>query len=206
MQANLLENIYPYRGRYTYTGYREFFTPDIVEDYSKARIAVARYYFDRARYKEARREFEAALALQPLFPQVYNLIAYSYVQENNYALAKATYILTIEQFEKMLGLAVAYNALDDMRASISKDIADTYISLGVCSEKTLNDDESLKYYSMALEAYPQTPRAYFNRSVIFWKRGDWQSVTAELEKALRLDPNFREAAYYLELAKKKIRS
>ena len=86
--ANLPEEIFPYRGKYVYGDYREFFTPDLIEDYSRSRVSGARYYIDRKNYPEARHELEAALSFQPFFPQVYNLLAYSYVAENSYPAAE----------------------------------------------------------------------------------------------------------------------
>jgi tetratricopeptide (TPR) repeat protein len=203
LNQNLFNYIYPYRGKYNYTAYREFFSPDIIEDYARARIALARYYMDRSQNSAAREEFEAALALQPQFPQVYNLLGYSYVSENNYKLAAKYYAIGAKQYDKMLELAAQYNTLDDTVNGIRKEAADVYIALGVCSEKNLNDEEALAYYNQALSMWPGQTRAYYNRSVIFWKRSDWQNVIRELEQALRIDPNYREAAYYLEMAKRK---
>ena len=202
-ETALLDAIYPYRGQYFYTAYREFFTPDLIEDYARARIALARVYTETGAIAPARRQFAAALAFQPHFPQVYNLLAYSYVQENKYDTAKKYYLLAVLQFEETLRRAAAYNTLENVKQSISKDTAEAYISLGVCAEKSGMDSESLSYYSQALSAHPGAVRAYFNRGVIFWKRGEWAGVIRELEQALRVDPGFREAAYYLELAKKK---
>jgi len=199
----LLGEIFPYRGKYFYGDYREFFTPDIIEDYARAHIALGRYYMDEKRGPEARREFETSLRLQPFFPQVYSLIAYTYVAENNYPAASKYYREAAAQFDKLLDMAAEYNTLEDTRDGIRRDISDAYISLGVCSEKALKDDESLSYYSQATSVWPGQARAYFNRSVIFWRRGDWPQVIRELEQALRVDPNFKEAAYYLETAKRK---
>jgi tetratricopeptide (TPR) repeat protein len=204
LNHDLLNEIYPYRGKYNYKAYREFFSSDIIEDYARARIALARNYMDSGKNILARQEFEAALALQPLFPQVYNLIGYSYVAENNYASAAKYYKVGAEQYDQMLALAAQYNSLEDTINNIRKEAADVYIALGVCSEKNMNDEEALAYYNQALSMWPGQTRAYYNRSVIFWKRSDWQNVIRELEQALRIDPNYREAAYYLEMAKRKM--
>ena len=201
---NLSDAIYPYRGEYVYGAYREFFTPDIIEDYSRSRVSAARYYIDKADYTAVRYELESAVCMQPFFPQAFNLMAYTFVTENKYQLAEKYYQIAVEQSEKLFKMAVDYATLDDTRDSIRKEISETSISLGVCAEKNMRDDQALSNYSAALVAWPGQTRAYFNRSVIYWKRADWPSVIRELEQALRIEPNYKEAAYYLELAKRKM--
>ncbi len=131
-------------------------------------------------------------------------MAYAYVAENKYAEAEKYYRIAVEQSEKLYKMAEDYATLDDTKNSIRREIAETYISLGVSAEKNMRDDQALSDYSAALSAWPGDTRAYFNRSVIYWKRSDWPNVIRELEQALRINPNYKEAAYYLELAKRKM--
>jgi len=134
---------------------------------------------------------------------VYNLYGYSYVAENNFKDAVSYYLLAAGQFAQLLDMAIQYNTLDEVKDGIKKEASDVYISLGVCSEKNNKDNDGLSYYSTAAEIWPGQAKAYFNRSVVYWKHGDWQNVIRDLEQALRIDPNYREAAYYLDLAKRK---
>lgn len=193
----LLDYIYAYRGKYVYTAHREFFTPDLIEDYAKARFQSGHRYFQKNDYKNARSDFEKALVLKPLFPIASNYLAFSYLSEGKYNQAKDTYLKTAVQYEEFLNLADEYNALSQAEESIRKDLSDVFISIGVCSEKLNEDDQSLKFYQSAIETYPNQPKAYFNRAVLFWKRNDWRNVISELQQALKLDPGYKEAEFYL---------
>ncbi|MCB4790548.1 MAG: DUF2723 domain-containing protein [Elusimicrobia bacterium] len=202
----LLNYIYPYRGKYLYTAYREFFTPDLIDDYSKGYLFLGMYYMGLKDYDKARANFKKALMLKPLFPLALNYISFTYVDQGQFAAACEKYTEDVKQYNELIGLANEYNSLNDVKTSLYKELSEVYLSLGVCYEKTGKDDESLKAYQNAIEVYPAQARACYNKSVIYWKRGDWQKVISELEKALRIDPNYREAAYYLQLAQKNMNS
>jgi tetratricopeptide (TPR) repeat protein len=201
----LLDYIYPYRGNFTYGAYREFFTPDIIEDYARAHLEQGQYFVRAGLNERGRAYLRRALAMRGLMPLAANSLAYSYFAEGNYARAKENYLRTIELYSGYQELAVRFKALPEVCASIARDQADAYIALGVCIEKSGGDEEALRYYAAAIDAYPQSARAYFNRAVIYWKRNDWQQVVRELESAVRIDPQFKEAAGYLNLARQKLR-
>jgi len=75
---------------------------------------------------------------------------------------------------------------------------------GVCAEKLGKADEGLSDYNAAIEMNPKNAKAHFNRAVVYWQRQDWQQVVGELQQALQIDPNYKEAAYYLNMLQQKI--
>jgi tetratricopeptide (TPR) repeat protein len=143
--------------------------------------------------------------MQALEPNAANMLAYTYFMENKYKQAYNAYLIAAEQYRDYLKLAVQYRSLSGIQSSIRNDNAEAYMSAGVCLEKMGNLEESLGMYSRALGAEPMHARAYFNRSVIYWQRGDWPAVVRELQEALCIDPNYRDAAYYLQIAKQKLK-
>ncbi|MBN1622568.1 MAG: DUF2723 domain-containing protein [Endomicrobiales bacterium] len=200
----LLQHIYPYRGSYSYEEYREFFTPDLIEEYSKSFLALGRYYMRTNNYELARYNFKKALSLKPLFPIADNYIGFTFYNEGNFKEAKNVYQKAVRQYRKYQELAKAYNVLDDVYYGIVKELADVYTSLGVCSERLGEDDEGLRFYQNAIEVYPMQKTAHFNKSVIYWKNKQWKKVISELESALKIDPNYQQALYYLQKAKENI--
>lgn len=197
----LFNELYPRRGKYFYRAYREFFTPDLIEDYARGRLQLGRYLMERGQNVEARENFAACLAMQPLFPFAANYTAFTYFNEGKFAEAGVAFGRAVTQFRDLLALSKQYRSMPDVQQGIGRDLGDTLLSQGVCAERTGNTDESLKFYSQAVEANPAFAKAYFNRAVVMWKRNDWPGVVRELEQALAIDPSYQEAAYYLQQAR-----
>lgn len=197
----LFNEIYPRRGTYYYRAYREFFTPDLIEDYARGRLQLGRYQMERGQNSEARGNFYACLAMQPLFPFAANYTAFTYFNEGRFEEAGAAFGRTVAQFRELLALSQQYRSMPDVQQGIRSDLGDTLLSMGVCAEKAGKAEAALGYYSQAAEANPSFAKAYFNRAVIMWKRADWPGVVRELERALAIDPSYQEAAYYLQQAR-----
>jgi tetratricopeptide (TPR) repeat protein len=199
----LLDTLYACRGDYRYGAYREFFTPDLIEDYARARMVLGRSLYEKGDQSQARRNFYAALAMQPLFPMAWNYIGFTYFQEGAFGDAEQNYSTAARQYEDYYGLAGKYNARPESLDGIRRDWADVLVSRGVCAEKLGRTDESLAAYQQALAVDPGQTKAYFNRAVIFWNRQEWERVISDLEAALRVDPNNSEASFYLAKARAK---
>ncbi|MBN1823656.1 MAG: DUF2723 domain-containing protein [Endomicrobiales bacterium] len=202
----LLEHVYPFRGKYDYPAYREFFTPDLIEEYVKAFLNFGINEMNGGRSERALKNMEQALAFKPLFPIADNYIAFIHFNAGRHGRAEESYVKAARGYGEMVELAEKYNALESVASSMKRSLSDVYISLGVCREKASDDGGALGFYTKALESDPSQARAYFNRAVIYWKKNDWRKVVAELENALRINPNYAEAAYYLEQAKNRLRN
>ncbi|MFH1368818.1 MAG: DUF2723 domain-containing protein [Elusimicrobiota bacterium] len=197
----LLDHIYPYRGKFLYTAYREFFTPDLIEDYAKAYMWTGISFFRSKQYDNARKYLRKAVMFKPLLPQAWNYIAFTYFEEGNNALARTAYAETAAQYEALLELGRRFNTPRDMMDSFSKEYSDALVSHGVACNNIGDENSAFASYGRAIEAYPNNSRAYYNRSVLHWKRGEWSRVVSDLENTVRLEPGFTEAAMYLERAK-----
>lgn len=197
----LLEHIYAYRGDYDYDAYREFFTPDLIENYAKAWMQYGLYRMRAGDYSRAIASFARTLRLQPLMPMAANFAAYAYYEQGKYGEATSAFEEAVRQHEAYIALAVRYKTFEDVVNRLRNDLSGALVSLGVCYERLNEPDRSIECYSRAIDAYPSNARAYFNRAVIYWKRGDWQKVVSDLQAAVSIDPNFKEAAYYLQQAR-----
>ena len=198
----LLDSLYAYRGNYRYDAYREFFTPDLIEDYAKARLQLGQHYLNSRLFDNARREFETALRLQPLMPIAANLAAFSYFSQGGYQNAARGYETAAAQYNNLLARARIYNTAPETIDSLSRELSDVYIAIGVCAEKSGDDNRALSFYRTAAGTHPANAKAWFNTAVVHWKNGDWANVIQFLEKAARIDPSSQEIAHYLQQARK----
>lgn len=201
----LLDKIYIYRGNYNYHSYREFFTPDLIEEYAKARYILGRYLLNSGDLKNARDEFHMALAYKKEFPLAKYLLSYSYFLNNNFKFAEKSYESTVNAYLSLLEKARKYKSSMDVISSIKKELSEVYLHLGVIKEKMNDLRNSLLCYNKAIRYNPIMPEAYYNRAVIFWRLGKWKNVISDLQKVLQLKPDHKDAKKYLKLAKEKLK-
>ena len=64
--------------------------------------------------------------------------------------------------------------------------------------------KALELYNLAAKIEPENAQVHYNMAVLFWKQQKWNEVVSEFSKVLNIDPNNKDAAQYLEVAKKKI--
>ena len=197
----VLDELYVWRGKFRYEKYKEFFTPDLIEEYSKANFRQGNYYLKNGNYKLAEKYFLASSYYMENFPIVYFQLGYMNFLKGEYKIAEKYYLYAEKEYNFTLNLAEKYNSLEDVKKGIKNDLAELYLHLGVVYEKLGKDNISFDFYSKAISLNPFLTKAYFNRAVLYWKKNDWESVIRELESALEIDPNYQEARYYLERAK-----
>jgi tetratricopeptide (TPR) repeat protein len=200
----LLDQIYVYRGKYHYGAYKEFFTPDLIDDYSKACFQLGMHFMGEKNYELSRTYFRRALYLNPLFPVASSNISFSYYAQNDFRQALNAYSLTTKQYVHYIKEAVDYNAKPELISALTREYSDAYMSLGVCAERLGLDSEAIEGYGNAITVWPGNYSAYFNRSVVYWKRKDWDSVIRDLETAIKINPNFSEAGMYLAKARQMV--
>jgi len=78
------------------------------------------------------------------------------------------------------------------------------LHLGVVCEKLGKIDEAIKYYNKSIEKNPYLAEAYYNLAVVYWHLKDWQKVIYYFKETLRINPNHKEAKFYLEKLLKSI--
>ena len=201
---NIMDELYTFRGEYNYSAYKEFFTPDLIEDYAKSRHRTGYHYMIAKNYLLAEKEFETALAYHNKFPVSAFHLGFVYFDKGGYVNAMKYYAIAEKIYRYQMVLADEYNSLEDVRQGIINDLSEVYVDMGITQERLQNEAKSLEYYSKAAEVNPMFTKAYFNKAVVYWRHDDWQNVIRELEQALSIDPNYTEARKYLEVAKMKL--
>lgn len=193
----LVSEFYIYRGDYRYHSYREFFTPDLIEEYAKAWHQSGSYYMHNKNYDKAKRCFMTSLYMKSDMPISSYLLGWCFFSENDFANAYRFYDHATTIYEKLIGLAKKYKAMPDVVSSIKNEAANAYLHKGVTAEKLGKDSEAISNYQKATELNPSFSLAYYNKAVIYWKRGDFNQARKNLELTLRYDPQNQTAQYYL---------
>lgn len=200
----LLSNFYIYRGKYQYQAYYEFFTPDLIEDYSKAHQYLAHAYMMNNDYRLAEKNFKISEYMQPEFPQLYTDMAYMLFSQNRLQDSINCYLKAVDSNKSYLKKAQQYRSYPEVVNSIINDLSNVLNNLGVMYEKAGNSDLALQQYEQAVYYNPSNIDAMYNISVVYWKQEKWDKVITVFENILRIDPQNQRARYYLNLAKNKM--
>jgi tetratricopeptide (TPR) repeat protein len=128
-------------------------------------------YKYRGQLDAAIREFQTALRIYPSFPEV--LEVYGIVLSLKGSDEEALRLL-----ERALSLTPKEGVDYDFRA----------VSLAAQLSKMGRTDESLNLLNQVIGESPGYARAWANRAVIYYQRGDRERARSDAETALRLDP------------------
>lgn len=75
---------------------------------------------------------------------------------------------------------------------------DAHFNLGMIHAVKLNVvDDGMKYFNLAIEDNPKEPRGYYGRGFCFEKKGDITNARIDYQMALKVDPNYTNAAIAL---------
>jgi tetratricopeptide (TPR) repeat protein len=98
--------------------------------------------------------------------------------------AKGDYNEAIETYHTILGI---------------KEFAEPYFNLGFIHQEYLQVyDIAIENYTKAIEVEPNYLNAYYNRALCYEQRDDVKNAEKDLRHALKLDPQFTNAAMALE--------
>lgn len=193
--------IYVYRGKYIYDLNWEFFSSDIIEDYSKALLNTS-HWLMRNDYMgdETIMFYKMGINMNPDYPFIALELGYYYFKKNNLLQSEMWYNFATDRFEYYLSMAKRYKAQNSTIEEIKQQVANSYLHLGVVCEKNGKVYQAIEYYNKALNYNSCLSDAYYNLAVAYWKLKDWQKVIYYLKETLKLDPNHHEAKFYLEKA------
>lgn len=210
LSPDFLRTFYVYRGNYHYPAQKEFFSSDIIDDYSKAHFARGvEYSKSNLTVPHARREWNRSVALNSENASAYYRRAFTFFQNNQMPLAVRDFAWAEKLYEKTYQLTQQYYSLPDVVKGVQTEWADCLVNLGVGFERLGQKDKSEEVYLRALKVEPNFPNAHYNLAVLYWNR-DWQKVVNHLQATLRIDPNnvqarsfLPKALYALEMSQKK---
>lgn len=169
----------------------DFFTGDLIENYSAA------FYRDALALHRARRVAEAEAALKRAwaanwgFPDAPLMIGYLQATDGRMKEAVDSYSAADALFTAKLGLAARYRALPEVVSQLRRQAAEAATHLGVALEKTGDAAGARTSYARALELFPLA-QTHYDLAALAWGK-DWAEVEEHLAEALRLEPGHAAA-------------
>jgi tetratricopeptide (TPR) repeat protein len=199
--SGLIWNFLAMRGEYRYGRRPDFFTSDLIGEYSTAHQRLGSSLVHAGRASEARRHLNASWAMKWRVPETATFLAYLDFRSGRLDRALSSYTLAEGLYDETLGLMKRYHTLPDMEGSIRTAAADTTVNLGVVYEKMGDKANAEAMYRKAIRTDPKKAQAYYNIGVLYW-RNDWDKAIEAFESALRINPRHTEAAKFLQAARR----
>jgi protein O-mannosyl-transferase len=143
---------------------------------AKMHAGLGEQYAERDELDAARRELEMALRIFPDYPQTMGVLA---VVESRQGHDQKS----IELFEKELA----------MTPKTDHDYDLVLVGFAAQLIKANQNDRALEMLNEVVQTSPGNPRAWANRAVILYQRGQLQAARSDAERALQLEPNNPQA-------------
>ncbi len=89
--------------------------------------------------------------------------------------------------------ALASGRVIDFEVSGKRMGSSLHIMNGLAAIVDGNVTKAIADFTKAIEMYPRSAEAYYQRAVVYDRTGQKQSATADIEQALKLNPNHEEA-------------
>lgn len=195
----LFDEIYIFRGKYTYDLNWEFFSSDIIEDYSKSLLNLGHWFVTKnILAQQIEKVYYLAIYMYPILPFPYLDLGYIFFSKNMYDKSLIYYDVGTKVCSNYLFLAKKYKTSNDTVEYIKSQLAMFYLHLGVNWERLGNLYNAVECYNKSLQYNPYYVDAYYNLAVVYWRKQDWDKVRYYLSQVLRLHPQHREARYYIE--------
>lgn len=149
---------------------------------AKMHANLGKQYMDHKQFDLARREFQAALRINPEYPNALAFYGLLEVWSGNYQRGG-------QMMEKALFMSTRSDPNYDFMA----------VSLAALYMQTGHTDGALDLLNREISESPGYARAWSNRAVIRYQRGEFASARADAETAARLDPGNAQAQNLLRL-------
>jgi protein O-mannosyl-transferase len=144
---------------------------------AKMHAALGTQYNNRGEYELAKPELEKAIAIFPEYPEALE----------SYGLLKAR----MGQDAEALQLLQKAVAMSDKGSSMNYDFM--VVNAAAQLMKMDKNDEALALLDKDISQSPEYGRAWANRAVLHYKRGETQAARSDAQMALRLDPENAQA-------------
>ena len=169
-------------------------------DYPDAYFRRADGYANQGNYREAIKDSDRVIALDPLFHEAYNYRGLYYKATGDYASAFRDFSKTIELKP---GFAKAYTnradlhvrmgnhqkALEDLHKALALEPQSVGPYINICEVNNLvsNFAQALSFCSKGVEVDPDNALAYRNRGVSYNAMGKYDEAIADYRRAISLD-------------------
>lgn len=130
-------------------------------------------------YDNAKKAYQAALALNPQSPEIYLIMARLEVANKDTVAAKDGIVKALV---------------------LKKDYADAIYLLSQIQASENDVDSAIKSVSAVATLSPSDPGIFFQLGLLYYAKKDYQDAVLALERSVSLDPQYANAKYFLGLS------
>ncbi len=185
------------RGDYDYGNQPDFFTSDLIDDYSQGWTRLGSSELFSGRRPQGEEDLRRGWALHWASPEAASFLGYEAFTRGDFSSARRYYGLEAALYGRLVRETVEYRSLPDLKRAMRQALAQALTHLGAACERSGHSGEARQAYQDALSAFPLA-ETHFNFAVLAWK-SDKAAARRELEAALAVDPNYAQAKKYLAL-------
>lgn len=180
---------------------------EINPNYPEALNDLGMIFFDKGMYPEALTRFSKALALNPHYAEAHNNLGLALTRLDRFPEAIGHYKTAISLNPMLptalnnLGVALAQQGLLEeakpyflQALTIQPGYEDAYNNLGLLYYQQQDYENSRRSFESGLGYNSNNPRPYFFLGLIAEAQGRPREAADHFSQALKLDPNFQEAA------------
>ncbi|MGC8867288.1 MAG: tetratricopeptide repeat protein [Elusimicrobiales bacterium] len=179
--------------------YNDFFVYDLAAQYSLAITnIISKNLGEKTKHSILLEYLNDAEQLDEMNKNIYFYRGIIYSDEAKWDKALESFIKAKSILFELKRRAKLYKSFKEVFDSINIDISYAYLNMGVCYEKLNNFVESEKSYFYALKFNPLLYTAHYNLAVLYWDK-DKNRSKIHLIEALKINPAYSQARYYLEI-------
>lgn len=104
-----------------------------------------------------------------------------------------------KEFDKLKKVLDTLLGIDE---AFTYEFRQKFNQFGISLRKNGHYDESIRYYEKSLEIVSTDENVYFNLARVYFEKGLSEQTVTNLERALKINPNFVEAQKFLNYCKK----
>jgi tetratricopeptide (TPR) repeat protein len=183
--------------------YNDFFALDLANSYIQAVVGLSAYLNSQSKMDEAIKDkLYMSRLVDSSNAQTYLYLGFYYIAKKDWETGKKYFKQAAIANDSLLNLAEEYHSLEGAITAVSNASAYCWLNYGVALEKTGVYEEAEKAYLKALIRNPAFAQAHYNMAILYWRK-DTNRVIEELKATLAINPNHKEATYYLNQMRRK---
>jgi len=190
--------VYVQRGKYIQNQAPDFFSGDIISEYSRSFLRHASNQLRRRNWELAHTHLKWAQRLDPESPTVLFNRGYLLFENGKLEEAERLYASATRVYDILFRRAEYYKSLPEVVQGLKKESSEIWVHRGVVADRQDRVDVARQCYRQAIHQYPGTVQAHTNLAITYWNK-DWDLVLNHLEDALQYDPqDSRIQKYYFQ--------
>ncbi|KAG8200355.1 hypothetical protein JTE90_028537 [Oedothorax gibbosus] len=103
-----------------------------------------------------------------------------------------------DEAETLLSNLIAFLEKQESECETNTHLVQAYNSMGLILYKKVEFNKAISFYNKAIKASPTFGPSYYNRGLIYYRLGSFETAKQDIENAVRLEPKNPEFAFGLQ--------